>query len=853
MATEFTFVCPLPNGMHARPASLLAAEARRFSSSVSIGRAGPIGAKRDLVDLRSVLSVVGLDLREGDACVVVAEGPDAEAAIGALRAFVDTRLVGLDDTQSAEPQMGCPSRLPASLRRLDVAHAFGRGVCPGIGIGTVVVAKGIALCEEALRAVAADPKRELDAARRAVGIVGEDLRRRSDQAHAGTERDLLAAHSEIVDDPVLWDEIEGSIRAGKTAPQAVAAAADHFAARLRAARNAYIRDRVLDVQDICAQLLARIPGGTSDTAEIALDRPSIVFAESLTPTQLMRLAREHLRGLVLGAVGETAHTVILARSFGVPCVIHAVPAISTARPGDDAVIDADGGFVVTRITPAVARYYERERAARRRRIERLTPVIREASTTHDGVRLEIGVNASSAREVTSGVAQGAEGVGLYRTEFLFLERNAPPSEDEQFEAYTEAVSAAGGRPVIFRTFDIGGDKAAHYLHIPAEENPFLGLRGVRLHQRHPDLHLAQLRAIIRAAHKSARGLVRIMAPMVATPGEAKWFRAQVRHAERDLRERGIAIAAEIPVGVMIEVPGAAMDIDRIAEHVEFFSLGTNDLCQYWMAADRGNRAVAPLTSPLHPSFLRMLRTTVDRTRAKGKWIGVCGEMASEVANLPIMIGLGVDEISAASASVLDLKSRVHAADASRCRALLDAACACAEPPEVATLLRGASWRATEPAESPLIDRACISMACDAATKEEAIKDAIDLLFVSGRTDRPRDVEEAVWAREETYSTGLGFGIGVPHCKSDAVSTPTLGVLKLESAIEWGSMDAQPVRLVLLLAVPAAEDAGGGTAGHMQVFAKLARKLMHEEFREQLFAVADATTMEATLRAELGIA
>ncbi len=464
--------------------------------------------------------------------------------------------------------------------------------------------------------------------------------------------------------------------------------------------------------------------------------------------------------------------------------------------------------------------------------------------TSDGVRLEVGANASTADEVRAAVAHGAEGVGLLRTELLFLDRPAAPSEEEQFQAYSAVVAAAEGRPVIIRTFDIGGDKPAAYLSMPREENPFLGVRGLRLYERQPGLLRTQLRAIARV---SAAGPVKVMAPMVATPGEAAWFREQVRAVQADLKREGAAFDAAMPIGVMIEIPAAAMVVDQLCDEVDFFSLGTNDLCQYWMAVDRGNAAVAPLYSARQPSFLRLLRWTVDAARARGTWIGVCGEMAGDALNLPLMLGLGVNEISVAPGAVLTLKTLVQGADAARCRDLLQAAAACRTPAEVETQIRTSSWRRS--ADRAVLEQDLIVVGSDASSKEEAIKEAVDLLFIAGRTEQPRDLEEAVWAREATYSTGLGYGFAVPHGSSEAVQAPSLAVLRLDSPVNWESMDGQPVSTVMLLVTPASDKTGA----HMKVFATLCRRLMHEEFRGRLHAAPHPGEVLAFLKAELGLA
>ena len=852
MRTEYRFVCALPNGLHARPASILAENAGRFRCSVSIMRET---AGAPAADVRSVLSVVGLDVHLGDPCVLVTDGEDAAEALDALRDLIEHTLAEVDEeAETAACASAAPAtRLPVMLRRLGVAHAGGRAVCGGSGIGVVVAAGGLALTEEAARAIAGDEDAEIAAARAAVSAVRDDLCKRARAASNETEAALLTAHRHIAEDPALWKAIVGAIGVGATAAQAVVAAAEDFAGRLRGAASAYVRDRALDVQDIAMQLIDELVPGGCESTKIDLGEDSVVFAETLTANQLLRMDRKRLKGLVLGAVGRTSHTVILARNFGIPCIIDVEEVRGIASPGERAVVDGDGGFVITPMPAAVERFYERERRARDRRLARLLPLVSQAARTADGQHLEVGANATDAEEVAAAVKMGADGVGLFRTEFLFLDREAAPDEEEQLAVYGGAVRAAAGRPVIFRTFDIGGDKPAPYLKVAEEENPFLGCRGLRLYERHAGLLDVQLRAILRAGAGAPEGSVKVMAPMVATPAEASWFRHRVRQVEAELAAAGVTHAAKVPVGIMIEVPSVALSIEALSEEVDFFSIGTNDLCQYWMAADRGNAAVADLCDPHHPSFLRLLRMIVHEARAHGRWIGVCGEMGGRVRDLPLLIGMGLDEISGSSRQVVRLKVAVSEADAARCRGLLDMACRCHGPAEVEALLDGSGWRAEGGSGRPVVDEGCILIGSDAESKESAIKEAVDLLMIAGRTDRPRDVEEAVWAREETYSTGLGYGFAVPHCKCEAVRAPTLAVVRLEEAVEWGSMDGLPVQMVLLLAVPTDESSGGGAAGHMKVFATLARRLMHEEFRDRLLGMTASSEIERFLSAELGLA
>ncbi len=840
MAAEYRFTCPLANGLHARPASLLADVVRPFRARVTISKVGGAAA-----DMLSVLSVVGLDVQAGDECLVLADGEDAAAALASLRMFVEERLVAADEPAPGPAPAGAEarSRLPVALRRLEIQHSFGRAVCGGIGIGRAVIVSGLSLCPEALCARPGALESEVQSVRHAIGLTRDDLQRRAALAGRGMAGDLLRAHAAIAEDPALRGAIEQRVRGGATAAQAVVAAAEDFAGRLRGAQSAYIRDRAVDVIDVCMQMLDHLTGGGGGSARVALAEPSVVFADALTANQLLQMDRGMLRGLVLGGVGATSHTVILARSFRIPTVIDVRNSPSLTSAGTRVIVDGEGGVVLTQMHPAVERYYGRELRAHERSGQRLRSIAQGQARTTDGVGLEVGANASTPGEVENVIAHGADGVGLLRTELLFLDRATAPTEEEQFEAYSAVVKAAAGRPVIIRTFDIGGDKPAAYLRIPEEENPFLGVRGLRLYHSHPEVLSTQLRAILRA---SALGPVKIMAPMIATPEEAAWFGERVRAERRQLREQGVAVTEQIPIGIMLEIPAVAMVMDQLSGVVDFFSIGTNDLCQYWMAVDRGNPGVASLYNPRQPSFLRLLRAIVREAGARGKWIGVCGEMAGRRENLPLMIALGLDEISVAPGEVSTLKALVRTASAAACAELLDAACDCSTPAQVEALIGQSPWRSAAPC--PVVAGELIAIGSDAQSKEEAIQEAVDLLYASGRAEQPRVVEEAVWAREQTYSTGLGFGFAIPHCKSEAVVSPSLAVVKLGSPVEWGSMDGQPVEVVMLLVVPASDASGS----HMKVFASLARRLMHEEFRDRMRAAASAEAVEGCLREELGL-
>jgi fructose-specific PTS system IIA-like component len=841
--TEFRFICDLAHGLHARPASLLAEAFRPFAARVELVNESSGKA----ANARSVLSVVALDVAMGDAVLARAEGDDAEQAMEALRAVING---GLGEAgafaKSAENARNdaIQARLPAGLLRLNVRTIAGRGISGGVARGPAAVA-GL---EKSHRKEKSAESIEIEQASvtRAIEAVRDAITQRLDTAGSDLERDLLRAHASIADDPALRDRIYVELDARVTATEAVRRAGAFFKRSLASASSEYIRDRALDIEDVAQQIIAQLTG-LDESSIIPLREPSIVVADMLTPRQIMALDCALLRGLVLGRVGATSHTVILARAFGIPALVDVRVGESGLRDGAEIIVDADAGFVLADLSNEVDRYYAIERKAAAKRRQRLEPHVARAGCTRCGSPMEVGANVSTAAETERALSEGAQGIGLFRTEMLFLDRSAPPSEDEQHAEYTRAIAHAAGRPIIFRTFDIGGDKPAPYLRLPAEENPFLGWRGIRLYQRFEQLLHSQLRAVIRA---SADGPVKIMAPMVSNALEAAWFVERVREVQNELREVGLAFDENVPIGVMIEVPSAALAIERLAEVIDFFSIGTNDLAQYFFAADRANPHVAGLCDPLEPSFVRLLKSIVDAARARGKWVGVCGEMAGDPRNLPIFVGLGVDEVSVSPARVLEIKAALAKLDGGECRRALDQLIASRDAGQVrAALTQFTRHRGGDDQRSiSLIDQDLVVIDSESLSKVEAIKELVELIVSAGRASDARALEHAIWAREETYATGVGFGFAIPHCKSDAVHAATIAVARLREPIDWGAADGEPVRLVIMLGIRGEDDAAA--KAHMQVLARLARRLMHEEFRDNLNSVTSSEGLVAALTAAL---
>jgi phosphoenolpyruvate-protein phosphotransferase len=836
MPRTFAFVCPLRNGMHARPASALEDVARRFASSVSITneRGGRVA------DAKSVLAIVGAEIRFGDSCTVTVDGVDEGQTLTAIAHFLDHDLARYA-TALPPPQVTPGAiRLPPVLRAARAEVRTGTPVSPGIARGRAVRIGGIFVADAIPRHSTGSRDSELTLLGTSLDAVLQNYDSKLAQLADGVEADVLKAHRSVTCDPEFRRRLEASIReSGCTVAGAIESADAYFTAMLFGTGSQLLRERALDVRDVCVALLRQAYGAAVRPHEVALTGDSVCLADSLTPGQLLALDRRHLKGLVLGHAGMTSHTVILARSFGIPALV-GVPHTGDLADGNaDVIVDADLGALVANPTPAVLRYYdlEAERVAARR--ERLRQFAGRDAATEDGRRIRVAANIASADETAQAIGAGAEGIGLFRTEILFLDREEAPPEEEQFEQYRRALEQADGRPVVIRTLDVGGDKPIAYLPFPREDNPFLGNRAVRLYPAFEALFRDQVRALVRA---SAFGRLEVMIPMVSSVEEMRWVKRVIADEQRHCAQDGLAHDAAMAVGAMIEVPSAAFLLDHFCRELDFFSIGTNDLLQYVVAADRTNPKVSGLYQTAEPAFLRVLKRIVDDVHAGRSRVGLCGEMAGQIEFLPLLIGLGVDELSMAAPNVAEVKAELPHLSSAACHALAAEALACSTADEVAALLE--RFRRTRAA--PLIEPDLVILDADCRSKEEAIKRIVDRLYVTGRTDRPRDVEDAVWQRETVTSTGFGHGFALPYCKSDAVRASSLAVLRLRTPVEWGSVDGRPVQVLVLLT--SRESAQPAT--HMQLLAGLARQLMLDEVRARLTGTPDARSLCEFLEAAI---
>ena len=502
------------------------------------------------------------------------------------------------------------------------------------------------------------------------------------------EAQVFDAHLMVLSDPELIGQVKDSITSNKVnAESALKEVTDMFISIFAGMEdNPYMQERAADIRDVSKRILAHLLGVKIPSPATIKDEVIIVAAD-LTPSDTAQLNRQYVKAFVTDIGGRTSHSAIMARSLEIPAIVGTKEVTSIAKDGDIIIVDGLSGEVFLNPSEEVVAEYRAKAeafAAQQAEWEKL----KDSKTyTKDGHQVELAANIGTPKDLEGVVNNGAEGVGLYRTEFLYMDSHEMPTEEDQFEAYKAVLEGMNGKPVVVRTMDIGGDKELPYLPLPHEMNPFLGYRAIRLSLNEPEMFRTQLRALLRA---SVYGKLRIMFPMIATLNDFRGAKALLEEEKAKLIAEGVAVSDDIQVGIMIEIPAAAVLAHQFAKEVDFFSIGTNDLIQYTMAADRMNERVSYLYQPYNPSILTLIKHVIDSAHKEGKWAGMCGEMAGDQTAVPLLVGLGLDEFSMSASSVLKTRSLIAKLTLSDMQALADKAInECATVQEVEALVEEA--------------------------------------------------------------------------------------------------------------------------------------------------------------------
>jgi len=657
------------HGLHARPAKILAQLAKSFDGDIRVRIVdGAVGA----VSVKSLSKLLSLGARRGQVLEFVAEPTIADDALPALLAAVQEGLgEEVEPLPVASAQAAAVVLEPTLSAPLAGSQIQAIAAAPGIAIGPAHI-QVLQPFDYPLRGESSAIERQRLHA--SLADVRGDIQGLIERSQAKAIREIFITHQEMLDDPELTDDVDTRLKQGESAEAAWMSVIEAAAKQQESLQDALLAERAADLRDIGRRVLAQLCG--VETVQEP-NEPYILVMDEVGPSDVARLDPARVAGILTARGGATAHSAIVARALGIPALVGAGPAVLLLAAGTPLLLDGQRGRLHVDADAATLQRASVERDTREQRLQAASAQRHQPALTRDGHAVEVFANIGESAGVASAVEQGAEGIGLLRTELIFMAHPQAPDEATQEAEYRRVLDGLGGRPLVVRTLDVGGDKPLPYWPIAEEENPFLGVRGIRLTLQRPQIMEAQLRALLRSADNRP---LRIMFPMVGSVDE--W------RAARDMTER---LRLEIPVadlqlGIMIEVPSAALLAPVLAKEVDFFSVGTNDLTQYTLAIDRGHPTLSAQADGLHPAVLQLIDITVRAAHAHGKWVGVCGELAADPLAVPVLIGLGVDELSVSARSIPEVKARVREFSLSEAQGLAQQALAVGSPAEVRALV-----------------------------------------------------------------------------------------------------------------------------------------------------------------------
>jgi multiphosphoryl transfer protein len=655
-------------GLHARPAATFVDLAKRFDADIKV-RHGDIVANG-----KSLISLLQLGAEHGATVRVSAQGSDADAALDTLKNAI---AVGLGD-EPEEQLPPAPGKNGLGWVARDAAATIsGVPASGGLAVGPVrqYAQKSVTVVVDQ---PGGDPASEGDKLQQALNAAQSELDQLHDEVKTrlgSGKAAIFRVHGEFLNDDTLIMQTVALIYQGHSAAWSWQRIIEERVRQMQKLDDPTLAGRAVDLSDVGQRVLHHLVG-TVDAQPLTLTTPAILIADDLTPSDTATLDPDMILGLCTARGGPTSHTAILARGFGLPAVVGTGAEVLEVADGITAILDGDSGKLYLKPSDADVQAAKDLQQQLRQEQDKARAASAAPALTTDGHRVEVSANINRAADAPQALAAGAEGVGLMRTEFLFLARDSVPTEDEQFEAYRDMAQALGDRPLIIRTLDIGGDKEIPYLNLPHEDNAFLGVRGIRLCLVRPDLFIPQLRAIYRA---TAYGRIHIMFPMISTLEDVERARAIAEQVRQELN------APRVPLGIMVEVPSAAVLADHLAREVDFFSIGTNDLTQYTLAMDRLHPQLARQADALHPAVLRMIAQIVQAANREGKWVGVCGGLAGDLKGAAILTGLGVAELSMSVPSIATVKAHLRSRSFAEMQQLAQQALQCRTAAEVRSL------------------------------------------------------------------------------------------------------------------------------------------------------------------------
>lgn len=664
-----------PTGLHARPAKYFVKICKMFKSDIRVLREGKTA------NAKSLVSMLTLGVKRGYKISIVVEGADENEAMDAIKTAIESGLGEKKQAASTQAEENTIERenveKTTESQKMPANIVSGIAAAPGVAIGLVWQLKRSAIKIKD-SCVGASVEQEQCRLQEAIEKAREQLsslQRRMTRQLSAEEADIFNVHLELLEDPELLEAVVQRIEEGETAALAWQASIDAHAKAMAEVDDPLLAARAADLHDVSYRVLRLIVGAEEQLLHLP-DHPVIIIAKDLSPSETAGLDKSKVLGFCTAIGGRTAHSAIIARAMGIPAIVSAGERVLDIANDTNAILDGNKGTLI--INPGQKAVLKARAAAEQESQNRQAAQNAAANPaiTTDGQHVEVVANIGGWEEARTVADSGAEGVGLLRTEFLFLGQEQAPSEEEQFRVYRDIVQIMQGQSIIIRTLDIGGDKPLPYIDIPSEENPFLGERGVRLCLNRPELLRQQLRAIFRAA---VFGHVRIMVPMVNDFSEWHKVKAMVEEIRVDMD------VPHVELGIMIEIPSAALTAESFAAEVDFFSIGTNDLTQYTLAIDRMHPNLSNRLDGLHPAVLRLIEHTVQAAKKKGKWVGVCGELAADRQAIPILIGLGVAELSVSVPSVPSVKAQIRALTMSSAQLLARRALGCAIASEVRAL------------------------------------------------------------------------------------------------------------------------------------------------------------------------